>query len=408
MRTIFHCDINNCFASIEMAIHPELRRFPIAVAGDPHERRGIVLAKSESAKKCGVKTGDPLWRAKQKCPQIRFVLPHFEVYEQYSLAIRQYYEQFTERVEPYGLDECWLDVTTRQLGECACYLPLAEKIRLDIKRIFGVTVSIGVSFNKIFAKLGSDLRKPDAVTLIDPEHFREQIWPLPVSSLLYVGRSTVQKLWRAGIFTIGHLAAVTPVFIRNLLGKNGLKLWVYANGMDDSPVLAPYEQPLRQSLGHGTTLPVDVCSIADLWPTILMLSENIAMGLQNENLIGFGIQIYIRRTDLTFQQFQMALDFGLSSSRMIADYSLMLLSQNYDWEQAIRAIGIRLFDLHTPEEPHQLSLFGIPEQSRKNHVYAQIDGTVQKIRMRFGEEAIAVGYLPKLKHWCHPPGGSNL
>lgn len=389
MRTIFHCDINNCFASIEMAVNPSLRGLAIAVCGDPAQRRGIVLAKSEAAKKCGVKTGDPLWIARQKCPQIRFVLPHFEVYEAYSVQIRKVYERYTPLVEAFGLDECWLDMTDAVEQKFELADKLANQIRQEISRLFNVTISVGVSFNKVFAKLASDLKKPDAVTHIDFAHFREKVWGLPVSSLWGVGRSTNCKLGRCGIITIGDLALSDRRYIHNLLGKNGDALWGYANGMDESPV--NIEAVARQSLGHGTTLPADVYSSMELWPVIERLSDRVAFELQYEGFIGHGIQIYIRDNLLKFHEYQRELSFGIYASRMIADYSLMMLSQHYDWRHGIRAFGIRLYHLERMDAGRQLSLFEDHFQANRNRREGETDKLIRSIQARFGEKSITRG-----------------
>ncbi|MBQ9395400.1 MAG: DNA polymerase IV [Proteobacteria bacterium] len=389
MRTIFHCDINNCFASIEMALNPSLKGRAIAVCGDPAQRRGIVLAKSEPAKKCGVKTGDPLWMAKQKCPQILFITPHYDIYEQYSMNIRQYYEQFTPFVEPFGIDECWLDVTSNVRGNDEMAEALAHHIRLNIRRIFDVTISVGISFNRIFAKLGSDMKKPDAVTHIKYEDFRQKTWCLPVSSLLGVGRSTSQKLRRIGILTIGDLAQSQREFIRKQLGKCGDALWLYANGLDDSDVCT--ERPPRQSLGHGTTLPQDVFSCHELWPTIQILAERIAFELLDEGFLARGIQIYVRDNQLRFHEFQHELPFDLYAARVIADYSLMMLSQHYDWEFGIRAFGIRLFHLERRDAARQLSLFENTALEARNRAEGRVDTAIRDIQKRFGSKSIDRG-----------------
>lgn len=402
MRTIFHCDINNCFASIEMAINPSLRLFPIAVCGDPAQRRGIVLAKSETAKKCGVSTGDPLWLARQKCPNIHFVLPHFDIYEQYSERIRCYYEQITPQVEPYGLDECWLDVTDEVLHSGRPAEDLAHRIRMDIHRLFDVTISVGVSFNKVLAKLGSDLKKPDAVTCIEWANFRQKTWPLPVGALLGVGRATQEKLRRIGIQTIGELARAERKFIRAQLGKNGDKLWCYANGLDETPVCGPNVP--RKSLGHGTTLPADAVSMAQIWPVLERLSDKIAFGLQTEGLTARCIQLYVRDNALMFHHYQHKLSFGISASRMIAEYGLMMLSQHYDWIRPIRAIGLCMVELEDEHASRQLPLFEERAQYLRNRREAEMDGVLRGVQERFGERTIFRGGREAVVEWCHPPG----
>ena len=400
MRTIFHCDINNCFASIEMAMNPSLRGLPIAVCGDPASRRGIVLAKSEKAKACGVSTGDPLWRAREKCPDIRFIPPHFEVYERYSRNFRKYLLQYTPKVEPYGLDECWMDVSSRQFARVRDALPIAEKIRQDIWRIFGVTVSVGVSFNKVFAKIGSDMKKPDAVTVIDKDEFKYKIWSLPVTALLGVGRSTAAKLHQRGIYTIGQLAESPREYLSDMFGKNGRMLHQYANGWDESPVALFGERRERQSLGHGTTLPADVWSLVQLWPVIESLAEQIAFTLQSECLGAYGIQIMVRDQTLQFHQYQMTVRTVLESSHSIAEYAQMLLDQKYDWNLGVHAFEIRLYQLVKKSQPRQLSLFEYrnPDRIRQEKQNLDTDTVIQQIQQRFGDASINRGYQLEMFH----------
>lgn len=322
--------------------------------------------------------------ARQKCRNIVFVEPHYDTYLQYSRVIQKYYAQFTPNVEPFGLDECWLDVSHNPAP-----LELAHKIRRDIRRIFHVTVSIGLSFNKIFAKLGSDLKKPDAVTYIPPDTYQTIIYGLPVSELLGAGRATAESLRRIGIVTIGQLAAADRRFIRSRLGKCGDTLWLAANGLDETPVLpAGYREP-RQSLGHGTTLPHDVCHSDEIWAVIQCLAERTAFGLQSENLEGSGIGITVRDSSLRFHQYQTRMRHPTSDSGEIAGYALMLLSQHYAWELPIRAFGVRVFQLvletHFPKQ--QLLFTGLSEQSSR-----AADLTVQAIQSRYGEKMIFRGY----------------
>jgi DNA polymerase-4 len=384
MRAILHCDINNCFASIETAINPKLLGLPVAVCGNPLERRGIVLAKSEQAKKYGVKTGDTLWEARQKCKDIIFIPPHYDTYVQYSEAIQKYYAQFTPQIEPFGLDECWLDVSHHPDP-----IQLAEQIRQDIRRIFHITVSIGVSFNKVFAKLGSDLKKPDAVTAIPAETYRHIIWGLPVSTLLGAGRATSENLRRIGICSIGQLASADRKMIRARLGKHGDKLWCAANGQDNSPVLPIHLREPRQSIGHGTTLPYDMHASHELWPTIQVLAERTAFGLHSEALSGLGIAIMVRDTTLCFRQYQTNLRQPIASSSTIAQYALMLLSQHYPWDFPIRAFSIRVFHLVPENTPRQLSLFDMSASKARQNV---TDRTLQAIQTRYGTQALYRGY----------------
>ena len=380
-----------------MAINPRLKGLPIAVCGDPAQRRGIVLAKSEAAKRCGVATGDPLWRARQKCPDIRFVKPHFKVYTGYSRNIQRYYLSHTPFVEPFGLDECWLDVSARDMDVTRGQV-LADRIREDIRRLFDVTVSIGVSFNKVFAKLGSDLKKPDAVTCISPSGFRQQIWGLPVSALLGVGRSTSSRLALMGIQTIGQLAKSDRRQLMRALGKNGNALWMAANGFENDPVRRFGETDPRQSLGHGTTLPHDVCDVIQLWPVIESLAEKVSFGLQSEQLTGYGLQITVRDASLRFHQYQQRFSHAMVSSRQIADYSLMLLNQHYSWLLAIRAFGIRVYDLKPLSEPVQRTwmdyVASLSSASSDDAVSrcTEVDHVIRSVQGRFGNHSLRRGF----------------
>ena len=259
-RVILHSDLNNCYASIECMLHPELRGKYIAVCGSTAERHGIVLAKNQLAKQCGVKTGDVIWEAKQKCPQLTIVPPHMDQYLKFSKIVREIYLRYSPEVESFGIDESWISLTGSPLLQRMTPVEVANQIRETVKGETGLTVSIGVSFNKIFAKLGSDMKKPDAVTEIRSDTYQDVVWPLPVSDLLYVGRATTQKLTRYGIHTIGDLARTDREFLVRLLGVNGSKLWGFANGFDTSRVMpCEYEAPIK-SIGHGTTCTEDLVS----------------------------------------------------------------------------------------------------------------------------------------------------
>jgi len=357
MRTILHCDINNCFASIETLRDQSLRNKPIAVCGNPAERRGIVLAKSEEAKKYGVKTGDALWEAKQKCPHIIFVEPHYDLYVQYSRLIRKYYESLTTRVEPLGLDECWLDLTgdTHRLGLTG--LDLGNAIREHIKTTFGLTISVGVSFNKIFAKLGSDYKKPDAVTEFGYADFKRRVWPLEASSMFGVGHATTTKLSRFGIHTIGELAQCDKTFLRSLLGKNGHTLWLWANGLDQSEVCTPAELAPRKSVGHSTTLPRDLVSDNEVWQVLLRLATRVAETLRAENFIAHGIALGVRDSLLRFHQYFYLMNQPTDLTQTLAWFGFMIFKQRYAWQLPVHAIGITAVHLESRSGPHQLELF---------------------------------------------------
>ena len=251
-RTILHVDLNNFYASVECLYHPELRGKPVAVAGDVAERRGIILAKNMQAKAAGVKTGEAIWQAQQKCPGLVCVPPDYKKYLRFSRLARQIYSDFTDRIESFGIDECWLDLTnsTQLFGSGA---EVADTIRRRLREELGITGSVGVSFNKIFAKLGSDMKKPDATTIITPENFLDVVWPLPVEELLYVGRSTKTKLNNRAIFTIGDLARRDVKLLKLSLGVWGETLHDFANGLDQAPVALAGEESFVKSVGNSTT-----------------------------------------------------------------------------------------------------------------------------------------------------------
>ena len=295
MRTILHSDLNNFYASVELLKRPELKGSPVAVCGSVENRHGIVLAKNMIAKGAGVKTGETIWQAERKCPGLVRLPVDFPSYHRVSARVRQIYQRYTDRVEPFGIDECWLDVTesVRLFGGGKA---IAEEIRAAVKAEIGVTVSVGVSWNKIFAKLGSDMKKPDAVTCITPENYRSTVWPLPVGELLYVGKSTLQKLNRFGIRTIGELARADRAFLTAKLGKWGTMLAVYANGEDESPVARVDEQREIKSIGNSLTNYRDLVDNDDVYPLLLLLSESVAARLR-ESGVGKARTVHVSATD---------------------------------------------------------------------------------------------------------------
>ena len=256
-RIILHSDANSFFASVEMALNPCLKGKPVAVCGATEERHGIVLAKSEEAKKAGITTGMTIREAKQHCAELCVIKPHYDIYADYSDRLKEIYADFSDRIEPFGMDECWLDVSSaiKKFEDGAM---AAEMIRARTKKELGVSVSVGVSFNKVFAKLGSDLKKPDGTTVITPPSFKKQLYSLPVGALLGVGRATRTTLNKHGVYTIGQLAESETSFLIKLLGKTGITLWNFANGLDFSPVVTEAEAPPVKSVSHGFTPPQDL------------------------------------------------------------------------------------------------------------------------------------------------------
>lgn len=296
-RTILHSDINCCYASIEHLYHPELAGKPIAVGGDPEARHGIVLTADYLAKKYGVKTGMALWQTKQLCPEIVFVSPRMDLYLRFSRMAHEIYGEYTDLQEAYGIDESWLDITD-SVSLKGDGMEVAREISKRMKSELGITVSIGVSFNKIYAKLGSDYKKPDAITTMYCDEFKEKAWSLPVSDLLYVGRSTSVKLNRLGIKTIGDLARMDERILHSQLGKMGSILWSFANGYDDSPVKLENTHAPIKSIGNSTTTPRDLLTDQDVRIVLYVLAESVAARLRENGFKCRVVEISVRDNEL--------------------------------------------------------------------------------------------------------------
>lgn len=383
-RSILHCDLNNFYVSVACRDHPELKGKAVAVGGSTAERHGIILAKSETAKKFGIQTGEPLWQARQKCPNLIIMPPEFKRYTYFSGEVRKIYERYTDLIEPFGIDECWLDVTGSRLlfGDG---VTIADRLRSEIKKELDLTISVGVSFNKIFAKLGSDLKKPDATSVIPPERFKEIVWPLEVESLLGVGRSTSKKLHDLAVFTVGDLATIDPEALRLRLGKNGVVLWHFANGEENSAVLKSDYIERPKSIGRSTTCPKDLYTFDEVYRVFLSLAEEVARELRKTNLQAEGLAVHIRTDKLEVREFMMSLKMPLSAASVLAKEGIGLLKQNYDFERPLRSVGIRAIRLVDAGSCCQLSFFEDEMQIIKQDI---LETCVDKIRDRFGQTAI--------------------
>lgn len=380
-RVILHSDLNSFYASVECLYHPELRNKPVAVGGDPEERHGIILAKNDLAKKCGVKTGEALWEARQKCPDIVIVPPNFPLYLKFSKMARNIYADYTDKVEPYGIDECWLDVTGCQKRG----VEIAEEIRHRIKFEMGVTVSIGVSFNKIFAKLGSDMKKPDAITVISKENFKDKVWSLPASDLLYVGKSTTAKFNYYGIYTIGDIAERRVDFLKSFLGKMGECIWAFANGLDDAPVAYDGDIAPCKSIGNSTTCYRDLENENDVAIVFNALSESVAMRLREQGFKASVVSISVRDKNLIHYTRQCKITQPINCANDIANYAIKLFNKSYDWHSSVRSIGVSCSDLTGDNVPIQFDLFTDNIKKLKRE---QLDKTIDKLRNRFGFDSI--------------------
>jgi DNA polymerase-4 len=406
-RTILHSDMNNFYASVECLYNPALRSRPVVVGGDPALRHGIVLAKNEIAKRFGIKTGEVLWQAKQKCPGLVCTKPHFDLYMDFSQMAREIYSKYSDRVESYGPDECWLDVTESRalFGDGK---KIADEIRTRVKSELGITSSVGVSYNKIFAKLGSDYRKPDATTVITPDNYREIVWRLPVGELLFVGRATVQKLKRYGITTIGDLAQNDVGSLEYLLGKNGRMLWNFANGLDHSPVAHRDASMLIKSVGNSTTAPRDLTSEADIKITIYLLAESVAERLRTQNLRCRTVQIHIRDNAMFSYERQGKLLVPSCLSSDLFEKAITLFYEKKATDRPVRSVGVRACDLCL-DENIQLSFLNEEILRQKKET---VEREVDRIRSRFGHFSIQRGIMltdpqlsalnPAEDHLIHP------
>lgn len=407
---ILHSDINSCYASIEHLHHPELSGKPLAVGGDPEKRHGIVLTADYMAKKRGVKTGMALWQAKQVCPEITFISPRMDLYLRFSRMAHEICGEYTDLQEPYGIDESWLDVTN------SCSLKgdgyqIAQEISNRMKKELGITVSVGVSFNEIFAKLGSDYKKPDAITTMYESEFRMKAWELPVSDLLYVGRSTNKKLESLGIRTIGGLAQMDEKILQSRLGKMGAVLWAFANGYDDSPVKRENTSAPIKSIGNSTTTPKELETDEDVKIMLYILSESVAVRLRENGFRCRTVEISIRDNELYSFTRQCKLDNASNITGEIALMAYRLFKANYRWDKPIRSVGVRGADLVNDNYMEQLDLF-CDFQMREKQM--KMDVAVDDIRRRFGFYSIQRGLMyrdralsavnAKEDHTVHPHG----
>lgn len=384
-RVILHSDLNNYFASVECMLNPELRGFPVAVCGSKEERHGIVLAKNMPAKAAGVKTGEAIWQAQQKCRGLVIVPPHFDMYLKYSRIVREIYCRYTDLVEPFGIDECWLDVggSSRLFGSGA---DIAESIRRTVKEETGLTVSIGVSFNKSFAKLGSDIKKPDAITCIPEATFKDIVWPLSVSDMMGVGHATGAVLTRCGIYTIGDLAVCPKRLISSRFGVNGELLWEHANGIDYAAVSPYFQSELPKSIGRGTTCSRDLINNEEVKLVIMVLAQQVASGLRENRLVASGIRLSVKDCNLCTVDYNCPTAIPTHSWTRLWQQALSMFEDRYGWPFPVRALTVTATRLSRDSDPQQLSLFcdDTLADRRINHM----EDAVDLIRSRYGASAI--------------------
>ncbi|WP_325201380.1 DNA polymerase Y family protein [Oscillibacter sp.] len=390
-RVILHCDLNSFYASVELLGRPELRKLPVAVCGDPSSRHGIILAKNEPAKGFGVRTAETIWQARRKCPELVLLPPHHRLYREYSRRVNAIYDEYTDLVEPFGIDESWLDVTnTLHLfgmdGEA-----LADALRRRVKQELGLTLSVGVSFNKVFAKLGSDYKKPDATTVISQENWRELVWPLPAGDMLYVGGAAQKLLGQYGVRTIGELAAFPRETLEELMGKLGGQLHDYANGLDREPVRSRRDPESVKSVGNGATFPKNLTTRTQVAAGIGVLADSVAGRLRRAGLYAGGVHVTVRDPAFQDRSRQRQLPSPTHLIRDISAAALELAEELWKPPNPVRALTVTAIHL-TPEEEtyEQTDLFtagSAPDRERQERLEAAMDG----IRQKYGGGAIAFG-----------------
>ncbi len=387
-RVILHCDCNSYFASVECIDRPELKNVPMAVCGDPEKRHGIILARNELAKAYGVRTPEPIWQAQRKCPNLVLITPHHHKYEEYCKLINNIYGEYTDQVEPFSIDESWLDVTGSQhlFGDGKT---IADALRKRIREELGLTISVGVSFNKTFAKLGSDYKKPDATTVITRENFKEILWPLPIGDMLFVGKSAAELLQRYGIKTIGDIANSECEHICRLLGKTGEIIWKYSSGLDQNPVKHIGERDPVKSISNNITFGRDLIGKEDIHTGLLLICDQVGTRLRAKKLYGSVVHIQIKDPNLKVISRQKRLRAPTDITLEIMRTAETLLFDNWNPASPIRMLSVGVSDL-SGQCGIQLDFFEDQDKKRREQA---IDATLDGIRSRFGKSAVVYGSM---------------
>ena len=388
MRTILHSDLNNFYASVECLLDSSLNGKAVAVCGKKEDRHGIVLAKNMMAKKMGVKTGMTIFEAERLCPGIVCVPARHDMYLKYAKAVRKIYLDYTDQVEPFGIDEAWLDVTSSPRCNGDGVL-IAEEIRRRVKEEIGLTVSIGVSFNKVFAKLGSDIKKPDAITIINKENYKKIVWKLPASDLLYVGRATKEKLEKLTIKTIGDLATFSKPILVSKLGKWGEVLLAYAQGQDQDPVRAYDNREEVKSVGNSITYYRDIKTDDDVYALLTLLAESVSSRMKNDGFkFARTVALTITTNDLMSVMRTKKMEHPTCLSTEIADECFLLFKKWFTWNgRLVRGLGVSVSDF-TDQEQMDFCL-----DNYKREKMTKLENTIETMRSRFGRTIINKGIM---------------
>ncbi len=395
-RVILHCDMNSFFASVECLHDPSIRDLPVAVCGAAEFRRGIVLAKNDLARRLGVLTGESTLEARSKVPDLKIVTPHYPLYLKYARLARQIYSDYTNDIFTYGMDEAWLDVSgsTALFGEGAA---IADRIRERVRSGLGLTVSVGVSFSRVFSKLGSDMRKPDATTVISRDNYRDVVWKLPVGDMLFVGSATRHKLFLNRIITIGDLACAPPLQLKRILGRNGLMLWQFANGSDAMFFPESENETLIRSIGNHITPPRNVTSAGDVKLLLYILADSVATRLRSNRMSASMVKLHVKDSRFRIVEFQTTLRSPTQSGSDLFFAAMDLFTQRYTWQEPVRTIGIRASGLKYLYFG-QLSLFD-DDPDGDSRLHSAIDG----IRRRYGYFSIERALLLENKNLTELP-----
>lgn len=383
-RIVLHCDLNNFFASATLSKNPTLKNLPVAVCGDAQKRHGIILAKNTIAKGYGVKTAETIWEAKRKCPDLVLLKPDYRLYESLSKKVQQIYLRYSDLVEPFGIDECWVEITNPNV-DFSVGEKVANTLRKAVKAELGLTISVGVSFTKTLAKLGSDMKKPDAVTVITPAELEKKVWPLDCRELLMVGKSTAENLRSMGIFTIGDLANADENALKTRIGKNGVALKKIARGEDFSKVKPYHMHNKPKSISHSATAERDLTTVDEVFAAFLEFSESICNKLRAERLLAGGVVVKTTTFDFHTREYRAPLKQPTDISFIIANAAIDIFKQNNCLEKPLRAVGVAAINLKEPNQSvSQLSLF----DEEDNTALEQIEKNIQSIRKKYGKNSL--------------------
>lgn len=410
-RVILHCDANSFYASCELVYRPALRGLPVAVCGSTEERHGIVLAATREAKKCGVKTAMVNWEARQICPGLIMIPPDYGRYIHFSRRLRNMYEQYTDRVEPFGMDECWLDVSGANM-DIAQGLRIADALREQARQELGITLSVGISFNKPFAKLGSDLKKPDASTVISRENFRDVVWPLPVDEMIGIGDRMKRKLQGRYIATLGDLARQDVAYMQGAFGKVGVILQRYAAGEDTTPVMLTQDSLEVKSVGNSITAPQDMMTMEDVYCVLYVIADSVSARLREIGMRGRCLSVMVRDAQMRCVGAQRTVHFHTAQAEEMVPVAMDILHfKGFDTMLPYRSIGISMGSLELITRPVQLDLLG---QTARRDKLERLSHAVDSLHARFGDRSIQRGLalanplyntiVPKSDHVVHPIG----